>query len=452
MKKFLLLVVVIFQFAFTQTLELQPFATGISQPIVITNAGDERLFVVEKQGKIRIINPNGTIVSTPFLDIQNKINGSGERGFLGLAFPTDYQENGIFYIHYSNLQGNTTIARYSVSDNPDIADANSEEIIYTFNQPYGNHNGGTLTFGPDGYLWIGLGDGGSAGDPQANGQNINTALGKILRLDVSPPTGYAIPADNPFVNQNGLDEIWAYGLRNPWKFSIDLTENEVWIADVGQNQIEEINRQSTNEAGLNYGWRCYEGNDAYNLSGCAASSEMTFPVATYFHTNGRCSITGGNVYRGSSYPNLQGKYLFADYCSDEVGYIDPSDNSLTWAADFSDRDIGIAAFGEDMNHEMYLSGPFSNTIYKIIDSSMGTNEVKSSAKVKVHVNKDKQNLQVQSNINLSKYHIFNAQGQILKEGKLNSKSANISLSGLKTGVYFVQFESDKKIFSFKFLR
>src|SRR5690606_22631412 len=200
-----------------------------------------------------------------------------EQGLLGLAFPPDYQTTGRFYVNYTNTSGNTVIARYNVSEDPNIANPDGT-ILLTINQPYTNHNGGSLHFGPDGYLWISTGDGGSGGDPQGNGQNTNTLLGKMLRIDVSGDS-YSIPPDNPFVGSDGRDEIWAYGLLNAWKFSFDRETNEVWIADVGQNQIEEINKRPSNQAGLNYGWRCYEGNNSYNTSGCAAPETMEFPIA-----------------------------------------------------------------------------------------------------------------------------------------------------------------------------
>ncbi len=449
MKKLLFLVLITVNWGQSQTISLEPFAVGLSQPIVITNAGDARLFIAEKFGKIKIVNSNGSLEATPFLDIENKVSAVGERGLLGIAFSPNYQESGVFYVHYSNLEGNTVIARYSVSDNPNIANP-MEEIIFTVIQPFSNHNGGTISFGPDGYLWIGLGDGGSAGDPDANGQNIQTAFGKILRLEVSSGSSYTIPLDNPFVNENGLDEIWAYGLRNPWKFTFDFTENEVWIADVGQSQVEEINRISIAEAGVNYSWRCYEGEDAYNTSGCVAANEMTFPVATYFHTNGRCSITGGNVYRGTIYPNLQGKYIFADYCTDEIGLLDLENNSITWALDANG--IGIATFGEDFNKEMYVAGLFSGTIYKIVDSSLGVEDKENTEEVKVFLNAEKEQLHIQSIEKLNKYYIGNTNGQIVQSGLLISSQPIISITHLPKGVYYIQMEADNKMYSFKFIK
>src|SRR5690606_21188454 len=235
------------------------------------------------------------------------ISSGGERGLLGLAFAPDYETSGRFYVNYTNPNGNTVIARYTVSENPNVANSTGT-VLLTIEQPFSNHNGGSIHFGPDGYLWIGMGDGGSAGDPNNNGQNKNSLLGKMLRIDVSGES-YTSPSDNPFVGTDGADEIWSYGLRNPWKFSFDRETGDVWIADVGQNAVEEINRQPSITEGINYGWRCYEGNSPYQTSGCAAQETMTFPVATYNHPGGRCSVTGGFVYRGENYPNLSGKYF-----------------------------------------------------------------------------------------------------------------------------------------------
>ncbi|WP_321539555.1 PQQ-dependent sugar dehydrogenase [Flavobacterium piscinae] len=251
------------------------------------NAGDDRLFVVQRGGLIRIVNPNGTVNTTPFLSLTSIITAGGERGLLGLAFHPDYATNGRFYVNYTRSgDGATVIARYNVSDTDEnIANANSGEILLTIAQPFSNHNGGSLNFGPDGYLYIGMGDGGSGGDPNNYGQNLNSLLGKMLRIDVNGETGYTIPADNPYADIAGEDEIWSVGMRNPWKFSFDRQTGDLWIADVGQNAIEEINKAASSEAGLNYGWRCYEGNSPYNTTGCGGSSNYTFPVAQYTHAS-----------------------------------------------------------------------------------------------------------------------------------------------------------------------
>src|SRR5690606_8633557 len=306
-----------------QSITLSPFATGFSDPVEFARCGDDRLFVVQQGGAIKVVNSDGSVNSENFLNLSSIISTVSERGLLGLDCHPDYESNGYFFVNYTNASGNTVIARYSVSDDPNIADASSGLILLTINQPFSNHNGGCIKFGPDGYLWISMGDGGSGGDPNNNGQNKSSLLGKMLRIsvdgDVMP---YSIPSDNPFANgAQGEEEIWAYGLRNAWKFSFDRETNEVWIADVGQNAIEEINKMPSTEAGLNYGWRCYEADQPYNTSGCQDSSTMTFPVAQYNHSAGRCSLTGGYVYRGSQYTDIYGLYFFADYCSNHIGVV-----------------------------------------------------------------------------------------------------------------------------------
>ena len=244
--------------ACAQTIDLEVVSDDFDLPIEITHAGDDRLFVVEQGGLIRILNADGEVNETPFLNVSNLVSNGFERGLLGLAFHPDYAENGYFFINYTNAAGNTVVARYSVQDgDPDQADANSALPIITINQPQPNHNGGTVRFGPDGYLYIGMGDGGGQNDPNGNGQNINILLAKMLRIDVDTDgeEPYEIPAGNPFLGVDGADEIWAYGLRNPWKFSFDSATNDLWIADVGQDQFEEINMAASTAAGLNYGWR-----------------------------------------------------------------------------------------------------------------------------------------------------------------------------------------------------
>jgi len=376
----------VYTYSFTQTIDIQSFATGLDMPVNIKNAGDDRLFVVEQRGFIRIVNTNGNVNTTPFLDIDNlviNISGGGdERGLLGLAFHPNYSSNGFFYVNYINNNGDTVISRFEVSNtDADIANPNSELIILSITQPYSNHNGGDMAFGPDGYLYIASGDGGAGGDPQNRAQDLSTLLGKMIRIDVNNTANgnnYAIPTNNPFNNDgdtNTLDEIWAYGLRNPWKFSFDSQTGDIWIADVGQGEYEEINMASPTDAGLNYGWRCYEGNNTFNGTGCPDDSTLTFPVGEYSHSNSgnfKCSITGGYRYRGSDFPNFVGLYFFADYCSDEIGFL--QDNGSSWTMTFGNQFNGNrwVAFGEDINGELYISGLNSGTVYKIIDTDAST--------------------------------------------------------------------------------
>lgn len=416
---------------FAQEFELTPFASGFSAPIGITNAGDDRLFVIQQGGQIRIINTDGTVNQTPFLNVSSIITSGGEQGLLGLAFHPDYATNGRFFVNYTNPSGDTVIARYEVSDNPDVAQTTGT-VILTIEQPFSNHNGGDIHFGPDGYLWISMGDGGSGGDPFNNGQNINSLLGKMLRINVDGDS-YTSPADNPFVGTDGADEIWSYGLRNAWRFSFDRESGDVWIADVGQNAIEEINHQSSTESGLNYGWRCYEGNNAYETSGCAAQETMTFPVATYPNAGSRCSVTGGYVYRGSMYPNLAGKYFFADYCSGEIGWVDGEGNLefISSAGGF------VPAFGEGADGELYVA--VSGNIRKIT-GQLSVNDL-DKITMSVYPNPVVNELNIQSNKSLDEISIYNIEGKLLNTFKGNTQKINFSK--YPKGVYLVTITSGK---------
>ncbi len=348
------------------TVEATLFASGFDSPVSIAHSGDSRLFVVERAGLIKILNTDGSVVSTPFLDIDSIVsNGNDERGLLGLAFDPAYTSNGYFYVYYIDNSNNSQIARYRVSaGNPNLADATSRQPVLSVTQPaQTNHKGGNLVFGPDGYLYCGLGDGGGSGDPSDNSQNMQTLLGKMIRIDVST-LPYSIPATNPYLGSAPLDEIWAAGLRNPWKWSFDKSTGDLWIADVGQGNWEEINFQPAgSQGGENYGWRCYEGNDPFNLSGCSGVSAYDFPVYAYPHSgpNSGCSATGGYVYRGAKYASLYGTYLFTDYCSGNIWGLDPSYN-LT---DYGSYGFGMSAFGEDIYGELYIANVSNGNIYII---------------------------------------------------------------------------------------
>ncbi len=356
------------------SLTFPTFANGFDNPVDLTHAGDDRVFVVEQDGAIWIVDQNGTVNPTPFMDIDPQVNsGANERGLLGLAFHPDYANNGYFYVNYNNSSGATVISRFSVYTlNPDLADPNSEFVIMTFSQPYSNHNGGGIKFGPDGYLYIATGDGGSGGDPQNNGQNRTTMLGKMLRIDVNGVAPYAIPADNPFVSDpNTNDEIWNLGLRNPWRFDFDRTTGDLWIGDVGQNAREEIDFQlASSPGGENYGWRCYEANQAYNTSGCQGASSYVDPIYHYannFSTG--CSVTGGTVYRGARYGNLWGTYFFSDYCSNTLWYTtgDPVNgfSFQTWNGFFGSNP---SSFGRDVYGQVYIVN-HGGTIVRIEDNT-----------------------------------------------------------------------------------
>lgn len=436
-----------------QSINLEEFATGLTAPVEITNANDSRLFVVQQNGIIKIIQPNGTINATNFLNISSKIIFGGERGLLGLAFHPQYPVNGYFFVYYNNPSGNIIVARYKVSaTDSNVADPASEKILLNIPKPFSNHNGGSLHFAPDGKLWIITGDGGSGGDPNNNAQNKNTLLGKMLRIDVNAtdPTPYNIPADNPFAGSgvDGADEIWAYGLRNAWKFSFDLTAGNAMIADVGQENIEEINKMPLTQAGLNYGWRCYEGNSTYNTTGCPAQSTMTFPIAVYDHSGGKCSITGGYVYRGSQYPSLQGKYFFADYCSNQIGILS-SDNSIAWTTAYSGN--GFSTFGQDSQKGLYVAGVTSGKIFKITTGTLGTKENTGLGKISVYPNPAHKEIFIHG-IRDKKVtaEIISAEGRKVLETDQITDDKSIDISGIPSGVYYINLKSgDLKSYSQK---
>jgi glucose/arabinose dehydrogenase len=334
----------------------RPIASGLERPVGVWNArdGSGRLFVIEQAGLIRIIQ-NSALLETPFLDIRDRVGSRGnEQGLLGLAFHPDYVETGTFFVNYTDKQGDTHIARFSVSNtDPNQADPGSEARLLDISQPYANHNGGEVAFGPDGYLYLGLGDGGSAGDPQNNAQSLQSLLGKILRIDVNSSEPYAVPKGNLFAQQQ-KPEIWAYGLRNPWRFSFDRQTGDLYIGDVGQNEWEEIDfLPAGSPAGANFGWNFMEGNHPYDLVTPPGDLNLIPPIAEYNHSEG-CSVTGGVVYRGSLLPEWNGIYLFADYCSARVsGLLRLPDG--TWQPENLFENVGnVASFGEDENGEIYL--------------------------------------------------------------------------------------------------
>ena len=361
-------------------LSTERVASGLSRPVQVAAVpGDtERLFIVEQRsgstGRIKILNlVTGSVNATPFLSLT--VSTSSEQGLLGLAFHPNYSQNGYFYVNYTASNGDTVIKRYTVSSgNPDIANSGSGYTIMTIDQPYTNHNGGWLGFSPnDGYLYIGTGDGGSGGDPGNRAQDItNQKLGKILRIDVDGGAPYTNPTSNPFVGVTGDDEIWAYGIRNPWRCGFDRQTGDLWIGDVGQNAWEEITFQpASSVGGENYGWRCYEANHSYSTSGCPSADTMVFPVWEYSHSYG-CSVTGGNIYRGAAIPSLDGTYFFGDYCTNKIWSL-KYDGANVY--DYQDRtselvpntgSIGsISGFGEDANGEIYICD-LGGEVFKII--------------------------------------------------------------------------------------
>lgn len=433
---------------FSQELEIELVANGFSSPLELKHAGDDRLFVVERGGRIKILNPDGTVNTTPFLNISSIITSGGERGLLGLAFHPDYSNNGHFYVYYTNLSGNTQISRFTVSSDPDIADPDSELQMLNFNQPFSNHNGGNLAFGPDGMLYIASGDGGSGGDPQNNSQNLTNLLGKLLRLDVDAPAPY-IPADNPFVDSStARGEIWAYGLRNPWKIAFDPETDDLWIADVGQNAWEEINREPASEAGLNYGWRCYEGNAPYNTNGCPPQSELTFPIAVYANAGSRCSVTGGYVYRGEEYPAIQGLYFFADLCSNEIGTVN-QEGDLTFHGTLGAATI--TSFGVDVNENLYVVAFGGGSVFKVKDNTPLSLDSNQLQQIKMYPNPSRNYVNFDFGItSISELSILNLNGSVIKSiSNSNNKTLQIDVSSLSSGVYFVRFTDTNGLHSYK---
>ena len=352
---------------------LEPFADGFTQPLFVTHAGDgsDRLFVVEQRGQIRVIE-DGDVREEPFLDVSNLISCCGERGLLGLAFHPDFEENGLFYVNYTNPSGNTVVAAYRASDDLTEADPDSGTTLLTVPQPYGNHNGGHLVFGPDGYLYIGLGDGGSGGDPEENGQDLSTLLGALLRIDVDGGADgepYGVPESNPFVDTEGArPEIWAYGLRNPWRFSFDRETGDLWIGDVGQNAWEEIDFQPVSSAGgENYGWDVMEGAHCFEPDTGCDETGLVLPVLEYPHSQGS-SVTGGYRYRGAALPELVGTYLFGDFTSGRIwGATETGDaEGSGWSSkELLDTNYRISTFGEDEAGELYVIDYSGGALYKL---------------------------------------------------------------------------------------
>lgn len=337
---------------------LERVADGLDFPLHVTApAGDPRLFVVEKTGRIRIV-ADGRVLEEPFLDLSAEVSRGSEQGLLSLAFHPDYASNGRFFVDYTDRAGDTRVVEFRVSGDPDRADPAPVRTVLAVDQPFSNHNGGLVAFGPDGMLYVGMGDGGGGGDPRGNGQDSGTLLGAILRLDVDAGDPYAVPADNPFVDRPGArGEIWALGLRNPWRFSFDRGTGHLYVGDVGQNRFEEVNAEPGDVGGLNYGWNVMEGDACFEPDEGCDTRGLTPPVVVYDHGEG-CSVTGGHVYRGAAIPDLAGTYFYSDFCSGFVRSFRLAGgvavDERRWP-ELEPAERGVSSFGEDAAGELYLT-------------------------------------------------------------------------------------------------
>ena len=355
-------------------LSVEPFASGLPPLTFLTHAGDGTgvLYAVGQGGIITALSAAADIQDEPFLDISQRITAGGERGLLGLAFHPEYESNGRLFVNYTNTNGDTVVSEFARAAEggqaPVQADGDSERILLTIEQPFANHNGGMIAFGPDGYLYIAMGDGGSGGDPQGNGQNPQALLGKMLRIEVDGEQPYAIPADNPFLGDPGVArEIWDFGLRNPWRFSFDRQSGDLFIGDVGQNTQEEIDAEPAAQGGRNYGWNVMEGDRCFGAASCDQAG-LTLPVAINDRARGECAIIGGYVYRGSQFPELQGIYVYSDSCSGGLWVLDARTAVEQGHADtFEVGSVarGPSSFGEDEAGELYLIN-LSGEIFRLV--------------------------------------------------------------------------------------
>lgn len=347
------------------TLAVEQIAGRFDQPVYLTApAGDQRLFIVEQPGRIRVVE-NGRALDKPFLDIVNKVRSGGEQGLLSVAFHPLYRANGFLFVNYTDKKGDTRIERYTVSADRNIVDPGSAKLILAIDQRYSNHQGGLNLFGPDGMLYIGMGDGGSQGDPHGNGQNPNSLLAKLLRVNVDRGDPYTIPAANPYAKGGGRGEIWAIGLRNPWRFAFDRVSGLLYIADVGGSRFEEIDVVPTSSAGVNYGWNIMEGPSCHRSSGCNQPG-LQRPALSYPHESSVCSVIGGFVYRGQKIPEIQGQYFYSDYCDSWLRSFGFAGGKVTDQHEWPVGRLGsVTSFGEDTQGELYITTS-SGRVYRII--------------------------------------------------------------------------------------
>jgi len=349
-------------------LGVEQVASGLDQPVYLTApVSDPRLFIVEQPGRIRVVE-NGRLLDKPFLDIVDKVRSGGEQGLLSVAFHPQYRSNGFLFVNHTDKNGDTRIERYTVSTDRNVADPRSAKVILSIDQRYSNHQGGLNLFGPDGMLYIGMGDGGSQGDPHGNGQNRNALLAKLLRLNVDRGEPYLIPAANPYAKGGGRAEIWAIGLRNPWRFSFDRFSGLLYIADVGGDRFEEVNVVPMSIAGVNYGWNVMEGPQCSRSSGCDQTGLQKPALSYATHENSTCAIIGGSVYRGQKIPEIKGQYFYSDYCNSWLRSFGFADGKVTDQHEWPIGKLGsITSFGEDAQGELYICTS-SGRVYRIIKS------------------------------------------------------------------------------------
>jgi glucose/arabinose dehydrogenase len=349
-------------------LGVEQVASGLDQPVYLTApVSDPRLFIVEQPGRIRVVE-NGRLLDKPFLDIVSKVRSGGEQGLLSVAFHPQYRSNGFLFVNHTDKNGDTRIERYTVSTDRNVADPRSAKLILSIDQRYSNHQGGLNLFGPDGMLYIGMGDGGSQGDPHGNGQNRNVLLAKLLRLNVDRGEPYLIPAANPYAKGGGRAEIWAIGLRNPWRFSFDRFSGLLYIADVGGDRFEEVNVVPMSIAGVNYGWNVMEGPQCNRSSGCDQTGLQKPALSYATHENSTCAIIGGSVYRGQKIPEIKGQYFYSDYCNSWLRSFGFADGKVTDQHEWPIGKLGsITSFGEDAQGELYICTS-SGRVYRIIKS------------------------------------------------------------------------------------
>ena len=433
---------------FAQNPGISLYAQGFVQPVDIKHAGDDRLFIVERTGKIKIIHGDGTVNPEPFLTLDPSVlTITAEAGLLSMAFDPDYASNGYFYIVYISSGDLTYTLKRGVVDPENPNKALEGVLTDVLLVPVsGFHNSGQLSFGPDGYLYFTIGDGGGT-DPANVAQNLASFHGKLHRIDVGGADGivpYTIPSDNPYANSDDFKkEIWAWGLRNAWKFSFDRLSGDLWLTDVGENHVEEINHVNTGVANVNYGWKCYEGILPFDESGCTPSVVFTFPVAMAMHSDGHCAIAGGHVYRGNEIPSLQGKYVFSDFCRSRFGMVDSVTYETTYTADLPGGPYTFVSLGEDAVGELYAASISYGKIFKIVDADMSTPQFQ-LGQVKVSPNPASRQAQIRlaENSIPAMARIYDMAGKLLLKKRLVRETSQVDISALQNGIYVISIADD----------